>query len=241
MRREIRRCDRACRELSACPRQCSTFDRGRKRKRAQWLGPLALSLYCSLSYCWRDSCCHLRDGPYWPFRWLGPSRFFCISPAIGRVTFDDAALDLENEYLANGRRSIVGLRVRLKIGLRPWFAGRRMVNITTTDVRAYVTQRQADDAANGTINRELSALKCMFTLACQAGKLLAAPHIPMLQEDNVRRGFFEREQFESVRRRLPEEVQPGCDLRVSDRLAHQQRGADAPMAPSRLARRHRSP
>jgi integrase len=131
-----------------------------------------------------------------------------ISPAIGRLTFDDAALDLENEYLANGRRSIIGLRVRLKIGLRPWFGGRRMVNITTADVRAYVTQRQADKAANGTINRELSALKRMFTLANQAGRLLASPHIPMLQEDNVRRGFFDREQFESVRRRLPEEVQP---------------------------------
>src|SRR5688572_30709506 len=131
-----------------------------------------------------------------------------ITPAIGRLTFDEASRDLENEYLANGRRSIVGLRVRLKIGLRPWFGGRRMVNISTPDVRAYVTQRQADGAANGTINRELSALKRMFTLACQAGKLLAAPHIPMLQEDNVRRGFFEREQFESVRRRLPVEVQP---------------------------------
>jgi hypothetical protein len=52
-----------------------------------------------------------------------------ISPAIGRVTFDDAATDLENECLANGRRSIVGLRVRIKRGSRPWFAGRRMVNI----------------------------------------------------------------------------------------------------------------
>ena len=131
-----------------------------------------------------------------------------ISPAIGRLTFDEAAKDLENEYLANGRRSIVGLRVRLKIGLRPWFSGRRMVNLSTADIRAFITQRQADDAANGTINRELSALKRMFTLACQAGKLLAAPHIPMLQEDNVRRGFFERDQFESVRRRLPVEVQP---------------------------------
>ena len=38
--------------------------------------------------------------------------------------------------------------------------------------------------------------------------MLAASHIPMLQEDNVRRGVFEREQFESVRRRLPEEVRP---------------------------------
>lgn len=31
---------------------------------------------------------------------------------------------------------------------------RRMVNISTPDVRAYVTQRQADGAANGTINRK---------------------------------------------------------------------------------------
>lgn len=76
------------------------------------------------------------------------------------------------------------------------------------NVRVLVTQRQTDRAANGTINREPSALKRMFTLACQAGKLLAAPHIPMLQEDNVRRGFFEREQFESVHRLLPAEVQP---------------------------------
>ena len=59
-----------------------------------------------------------------------------ISPAIGRFTFDDAALDLENEYLANGRRSIVGLRVRLKKGLRPWFRGRRMASLTIADVRA---------------------------------------------------------------------------------------------------------
>src|SRR5262245_29527779 len=66
-----------------------------------------------------------------------------ITPAIGRLTFDDAARDLENEYLANGRRSIIGLRVRLKKGLRPWFSGRRMANITTVDVRAFVTARQA--------------------------------------------------------------------------------------------------
>ncbi len=55
---------------------------------------------------------------------------------------------------------------------------------------------------------DFATLKRMFTLACQAAKLLAASHIPMLQEDNVRRGVFEREQFESVRRRLPEEVRP---------------------------------
>ena len=48
----------------------------------------------------------------------------------------------------------------------------------------------------------------MFTLALQAGKLLYRPHIPMLREDNVRKGFFEPEQFASVLGQLPAEVQP---------------------------------
>ena len=42
----------------------------------------------------------------------------------------------------------------------------------------------------------------MFTLAIQAGKLLTRPHIPMLAEHNIRKGFFERAQFEAVRNRL---------------------------------------
>ena len=42
----------------------------------------------------------------------------------------------------------------------------------------------------------------------QARKLLHRPHIPMLKENNVRTGFFEREQFEAVRGHLPEPLQP---------------------------------
>jgi hypothetical protein len=57
--------------------------------------------------------------------------------------------------------------------------------------------------ANATIKRDLSALKRMFTLAIQAGKLLQRPHIPMLAEHNVRKSFFKRAQFEAVRNRLP--------------------------------------
>jgi integrase len=47
----------------------------------------------------------------------------------------------------------------------------------------------------------------MFTLAIQAGKLRDKPYIPMLREDNVRRGFFEAAHFESVRARLPAALQ----------------------------------
>ena len=43
----------------------------------------------------------------------------------------------------------------------------------------------------------------MCTLARQAGKLKVKPYIPLLQEHNARKGFFERAQSESVQRHLP--------------------------------------
>jgi hypothetical protein len=39
------------------------------------------------------------------------------------------------------------------------------------------------------INRELTILKRLFTLAMQAGKLLHRPPIPMQEERNTRKGL----------------------------------------------------
>ena len=58
------------------------------------------------------------------------------------------------------------------------------------------------------INRELAILKRTFTLAIQAGRIMHRPHIPMLEEDNVRKGFFELAQMHAVRERLPEPLRP---------------------------------
>jgi integrase len=78
-----------------------------------------------------------------------------------------------------------------------------MSAITISDVRAYTDQRQGEGAANASVNRELAILKRAFRLAEQAGTVLHRPHIPMLSEDNVRNGFFERGEFEDVRDALP--------------------------------------
>lgn len=144
-----------------------------------------------------------------------------VSPKIGRLRFEDAAADLVNEYKANGRKSLRELEIRIRKHLAPFFGGRRMASITTSDVREFIAGRQSEriewgpaearrsrSPSNGEINRELTALKRMFRLAVQGGKLLVAPHIPMLKEHNIRTGFFEREQFEAVRRHLPEYAQP---------------------------------
>jgi integrase len=61
----------------------------------------------------------------------------------------------------------------------------------------------------GEINRELSVLKRMFSLAIQSGRLVHKPHFPMLRENNVRAGFFEREQYLSMLAHLPEDMRPG--------------------------------
>ncbi len=127
-----------------------------------------------------------------------------ISAKVGRLRFEDAAADLLNDYKVNGKKSHDNVKATVVEGaLAPWFGGRRMASITTADVRAYVADRQTQGYANATINRELAALKRMYTLAIQAGKLLQRPHIPMLAERNVRKGFFERAQFDAVRNRLP--------------------------------------
>ena len=47
----------------------------------------------------------------------------------------------------------------------------------------------------------------MFSLAVKDGKLHARPYVPMLQENNTRQGFFEREPW-GVQAYLPEALRP---------------------------------
>jgi integrase len=132
-----------------------------------------------------------------------------VNPKMGRITFEDASKDLLNDYKVNKKKSHDHVKRRIDLALEPAFRGKRMLQITTDVVRQYIADRQlAGGAANATINRELAALKRMFTLAIQAGQLHGKPYIPMLREDNTRRGFFEAEQFASVRDHLPEHLRP---------------------------------
>jgi hypothetical protein len=109
-----------------------------------------------------------------------------VSPRIGRVTIEELLTDLVTEHKANGRRSVADVERRIKKHVTPYFGGRRAAAITTADIRRFICARQEANAANAAINRELAALKRAFTLALPAGKLVARPHIPMLEERNVR-------------------------------------------------------
>src|SRR5262245_37615396 len=56
--------------------------------------------------------------------------------------------------------------------------------------------------SNASINRELAALKRMFTLAKRAKKIASPPYIPTLEENNARQGFVNYDLFLSLRDNL---------------------------------------
>jgi site-specific recombinase XerD len=82
--------------------------------------------------------------------------------------------------------------------------------MTTTGIKEYIAERQEDGASNGTINRELSALKRMFTLGAESipPKVLHVPKISVLRENNVRTGYFEIEKHLKLRNKLPDYPKP---------------------------------
>ena len=92
---------------------------------------------------------------------------------------------------------------------------------TAAEVRRYVVQRRAESASDATINRELAIIRRGFTLARQSDPPLVhrAPYIPQLEEDNVRQGFLEPEQYERLLTELPDTTESPVRLRVSRRHA----------------------
>jgi len=124
--------------------------------------------------------------------------------------------------------------------LEPFFGGRRAASITPADVRQYTLSRQVErtpqgkPTSNATINRELSALKRAFSLGIDAGKLTHKPKIPMLKENNVRTGSFERDQFEAVQVKLAEPLRPALSFGYVTGWRIHQRGVAVAVAASGL-------
>lgn len=133
-----------------------------------------------------------------------------FGPEVEKTTLGDLAKMLENDYAANGRKARV---IKSPLAhLKRYFGEHcRAIDLTTDRITAYATERQAHGAANATINRSLAALKRAFTLAARAGKVSAKPYVPMLVENNRRKGFLERSQYETLRAHLPDYLRPVID------------------------------
>jgi integrase len=150
-----------------------------------------------------------------------------------KVRFDELAEDFLSDYRINNKNL---KRANQSVGhLKKAFEGMRVVDITTPRIWRYIEDRMqwkckecgkklepqdncpscdSEDlksgAANATINRELSALKRMLNIGAQQTppKVDRVPYIPMLKENNVRKGFFEQGDYLALREALPAYLKP---------------------------------
>ena len=127
-----------------------------------------------------------------------------------RLTFEEMAEALANDYRMNGRKSL-RRAMQAVAHLREAFGSFVAADITPQRVSVYIARRLEDPerpAKPATVRNEISMLKRMFTLALKAGRVAVRPYLPVPAVSNTRTGFCELDQFERVLRLLPAHLKP---------------------------------
>ncbi len=141
-----------------------------------------------------------------PFDW--ESLFKGLS--VEKTTIDELLDDVLLDYELKGK-SVRFARNAIDNHLRRYFGGRRTASIRTSDVMRYISYRRSNDqgmrtyrgrrktstqvpirpASNATINRELALLKHAYHMGLKhtPRKVAGVPYIPLLEENNVQKGF----------------------------------------------------
>lgn len=121
-----------------------------------------------------------------------------VTVNTNRALLSELCALVKRDYKIKKRRSESDLIRRLDKHVIPLLGDLKASAINATTITEYVERRLEQSASNGTINRELAAIKRAYSIGRKSGLTIVAPYIELLPEDNVRQGFFREDQFRSV-------------------------------------------
>lgn len=118
-------------------------------------------------------------------------------PDSRKITVGSLIEESLKDMRMNKRRSVGRCEEMFRLHVGPAFSRTLASKLTTAALRQYAVDRQAQGAANGTINRELAVIKRAYNMAIRETppRVSGIPYIPMLNEDNVRKGFLKIEEY----------------------------------------------
>jgi hypothetical protein len=120
---------------------------------------------------------------------------------IDRVTVDQLLDLVIKDYQLHKRDTTYDTKMRIDNHLRPYFGGKRAVNVGTKLPKAYRMHRQQLRCQPATINKELTFLRRGFWLGFQHEPRLVEqiPHFPILKVQNARKGTLSHESYRAIR------------------------------------------
>jgi integrase len=154
--------------------------------------------------------CGKREAEAWARKTLTGRDSGSIQPSTTKRLIGGLLDDLLLNYKIKGQ-SLSWCTIVVEKHLRPYFGTMKVDRLTTTDIEKFIAQRQKEGAKNGTINHGLSLLRRAYNLGrrCTPPKVSHVPFFELLDtSQNVRKGFFEHDQYLSLRAALPEEIRP---------------------------------
>jgi integrase len=130
-----------------------------------------------------------------------------VTPKVGKKTLREGLAAVITNLTVNGRRSVAETERHIDRHVLKFFhPDKRMANISTADLEAYVQHRLGAGAAAASCNNELATIRRAFRLAMRAAELASMPHIPMLALNNARKGFLERAELDAILKHAPDFV-----------------------------------
>ena len=124
------------------------------------------------------------------------------------ITLINLIQEVEKDYRPERKKSADRIEFGKKHLIKTFGENTPIEEITEQTIEDYKHTRKQENAANGTLNRELALLRRGFNLLRMQKRISQGPRISLLAENNVRQGFIEVWEYREILKHLPEFLRP---------------------------------